>query len=55
MGSGVDQVTQKRHYCLSGSDRIIGKNTEQTEFFHSIRRDYKLQLRTERQHSEDTI
>jgi hypothetical protein len=55
MGSRVDQVTQERHYSLSGSDRILGKNAEQIEFLHSNRTDYKLQLRIERQRSEDTV
>jgi len=55
MGSEVEQVTQKRHYSLSGSDRILGKNAKETEFLHFNRTDYKLELRIERQSSEDTI
>jgi len=55
MGSGADQVTQKSHYSLSGSDRILGKNAEQSEFLYSNPTDYKLRLRIERQLSKDTI
>lgn len=55
MGSGVEQVTQKRYYSLSESDRNLGKNAEETQFLHSNRADYKLELRIERQRSEDTM
>jgi len=55
MGSGVEQVTQIRHYSLSGSEIILGKNAKETEFLHFNRTDYRLQLRIERQPSEDTM